>query len=237
MAHGPLYRVPFRRRREGKTNYRSRLGLLKSGEARVVVRTSNRNVTVQFVNYDEKGDQVVASAEARELPEMGYPAAGSNTPSAYLAGRLAAIRAKEAGVASGVLDLGLAQPHKGGIIFSALKGVVDGGIEVPIEVVGMDVSRVNDLIRMRERLVDDGNVVCQYHMSVLAHGPQHLRQRQRGTNRIAVRARMRSHNKAVALFYLLQYPGELVHDHLFLTFFDPAQQLINTRAILLGTVQ
>jgi large subunit ribosomal protein L18 len=131
MAHGPLYRVSFRRRREGKTNYRTRLGLLKSGEARVVVRTSNHNVIVQFVNYDEQGDQVVATAESRELPELGYPAAGSNTPSAYLAGRLAATRAKEAGVTSGVLDIGLAQPHKGGVVFGALKGVVDGGIDVP----------------------------------------------------------------------------------------------------------
>jgi large subunit ribosomal protein L18 len=131
MAQGPLYRVPMRRRREGKTDYRRRLGLLKSGETRVVVRTSNRNVVIQFVNYDEKGDVVVASAEARELPEMGYKAAGNNTPSAYLAGRLAATRAKEAGVASGVLDLGLAHPHRGGVIFSALKGVVDGGIQVP----------------------------------------------------------------------------------------------------------
>src|SRR5438874_383253 len=104
MAHGPLYRVGFRRRREGKTDYRRRLGLLKSGESRVVVRTSNSNVVVQFVHYDEKGDVVAAQAEARELPKLGYESAGSNTPSAYLTGRLAATRAKEAGVSSGVLD-------------------------------------------------------------------------------------------------------------------------------------
>ena len=131
MAHGPLYRVNFRRRREGSTDYRRRLALLKSGEHRVVVRTSNRNVIVQFVEYDEKGDKVVATAEARELTELGYAAAGNNTPSAYLTGRLAAKRAKEAGVENGVLDLGRASPHKGGVIFGALKGVVDGGVEVP----------------------------------------------------------------------------------------------------------
>lgn len=131
MAHGPLYRVPFRRRREGATDYRRRLALLKSGETRVVVRTSNRNVIVQFVAYDESGDKIVASAEARELTELGYPAAGNNTPSAYLTGRLAAKRAKEAGVDTGVLDLGRASPHKGGVIFGALKGVVDAGVEVP----------------------------------------------------------------------------------------------------------
>ncbi|HET6405776.1 MAG TPA: 50S ribosomal protein L18 [Candidatus Thermoplasmatota archaeon] len=131
MAHGPLYRVPLRRRREGATDYRRRLALLKSGETRVVVRTTNRNVIVQFVEYDEKGDKIVASAEARELPELGYAAAGNNTPSAYLTGRLAAKRAKDAGIETGVLDLGRAAPHKGGVIFGALKGVVDGGVQVP----------------------------------------------------------------------------------------------------------
>lgn len=131
MAHGPLYRVPFRRRREGKTDYRTRLALLKSGETRVVVRSSNRNVVVQFVNYTEQGDVVVAAAEARELPEMGYKPAGNNTPSAYLTGRLAAVRAKEAGVEAGVLDIGRANPQKGGVLFGALKGVVDGGVEIP----------------------------------------------------------------------------------------------------------
>lgn len=131
MAQGPLYRVPMRRRREGKTDYRTRLALLKSGEVRVVVRTTNRSVTVQFVTYDESGDKVAASAVSNELGELGYKTAGNNTPSAYLTGRLAASRAKAAGVASGVLDLGRAQPHKGGVVFGALKGVVDGGIEVP----------------------------------------------------------------------------------------------------------
>jgi large subunit ribosomal protein L18 len=131
MAHGPLYRVAFRRRREGKTDYRTRLALLKSGESRVVVRNTNRNVIVQFVNYDEKGDVVVATAEARELLEMGYKSAGNNTPSAYLPGRLAATRAKEAGVEAGVLDIGRANPQKGGVLFGALKGVIDGGIAVP----------------------------------------------------------------------------------------------------------
>ncbi|MEA3199244.1 MAG: large subunit ribosomal protein [Thermoplasmata archaeon] len=141
MAHGPLYRVGFRRRREGKTDYRRRLGLLKSGETRVVVRTTNSNVIVQFVNYDETGDQIVASAEARELKEMGYTGA-NNTPSAYLTGLLGAKRAKEAGVGNGVLDLGRANPHKGGVIFGALKGVIDGGVEVPAGDVFPDEARL-----------------------------------------------------------------------------------------------
>ena len=131
MATGPLYRVAFRRRRQGKTDYRTRLALLKGGQTRVVVRRSNTNVIVQFVDYTETGDVIVAQAQARELPELGYKAAGDNSPSAYLTGRLAAKRAKEAGVGEGVLDIGRATPHTGGVLFAALKGVVDGGVEVP----------------------------------------------------------------------------------------------------------
>ncbi|EQD30588.1 50S ribosomal protein L18P, partial [mine drainage metagenome] len=37
MSTGPRYRVAFRRRREGKTDYRARLRLLKSDRPRAVV--------------------------------------------------------------------------------------------------------------------------------------------------------------------------------------------------------
>ena len=46
---GPLYRVPFRRRREMKTDYQQRKRLLKSGKIRFVARPSNKQVLVQFV--------------------------------------------------------------------------------------------------------------------------------------------------------------------------------------------
>ena len=46
MSTGPRFRVHFRRRREGKTDYRVRLRLLKSGTARAVVRFSDRLVRV-----------------------------------------------------------------------------------------------------------------------------------------------------------------------------------------------
>jgi len=36
MATGPRYRVPFRRRREGRTNYHRRLRLLLSKKPRMV---------------------------------------------------------------------------------------------------------------------------------------------------------------------------------------------------------
>jgi large subunit ribosomal protein L18 len=132
MAHGARYRVPFRRRREGRTDYKRRVALLKSRQARVVVRRSLTNVRVQVVAYDATGDKVLASADGRELAALGLAGtSGKSVPAAYLTGLLAGKRAKDAGVTEAVLDLGRQVPNKGGRIFAALKGVVDAGLEVP----------------------------------------------------------------------------------------------------------
>ncbi|MDG6220520.1 MAG: 50S ribosomal protein L18 [Candidatus Thermoplasmatota archaeon] len=131
MSQGPRYRVPFRRRKEGKTNFVRRRNLLLSEKTRVVVRRSSRYIRVQFVNYDEKGDQVIATAFSRELPQYGWEGSGKSIPAAYLTGYLAAKRAAKSGLEEAVMDIGLHNPHPKGRIFSALKGVTDAGIEVP----------------------------------------------------------------------------------------------------------
>ena len=46
MSQGPRYRIKLRRRREGRTDYRHRLALLKSGETRIAVRRSLKNIRV-----------------------------------------------------------------------------------------------------------------------------------------------------------------------------------------------
>jgi large subunit ribosomal protein L18 len=131
MAAGPRTRVPFRRRREGKTNYRARLGLLKSGQTRVVVRRSNGNVTVQFVDWAEEGDSVRVTAVGQELAKLGWKGSAKNTPAAYLTGLLAGQRAAAAGIEDAVLDIGRHAPVRGSKVFAALKGVLDAGIDVP----------------------------------------------------------------------------------------------------------
>jgi large subunit ribosomal protein L18 len=131
MATGPRYKVPFRRRREGRTDYRQRQRLLRGRVPRAVVRTSLRNVSVQIVGFDPKGDEVIASAHSRELRGMGWEKATGNLPAAYLVGYLAGKRAVKAGVESSVLDIGLKEPSKGASAFAALKGLLDAGIEVP----------------------------------------------------------------------------------------------------------
>ena len=132
MSNGPAYKVPFRRRREGKTDYRTRLKLLKSNQPRAVVRFSGGRVLVAVTTYDPKGDRVVAAAESAELTKVGYPDHGLvSTPAAYLTGYLAGMRAKRAGHETAVLDAGLRRPAQGGRLLSALKGLLDAGIVIP----------------------------------------------------------------------------------------------------------
>lgn len=131
MAKGPTYRVHFRRRREGKTDYRKRLKLLLSSRPRLVVRLTNKNVIVQVINYDPKGDRVVSSAISQELKKLGWKRGTKNLPASYLTGYLAARRALAKGVKSAVLDIGLCRPTAGARVFSALKGAVDAGMDVP----------------------------------------------------------------------------------------------------------
>ncbi len=131
MAQGPTYRVKFRRRREGKTNYYRRRRLLLSRNPRLVVRKTNTNTIVQIVNASVVGDSTVASAVSTELGKHGWTAGTGNVPAAYLTGFLAGLRAKSQGVKEAVLDVGLNPPVKGSRIYAALKGALDAGLDVP----------------------------------------------------------------------------------------------------------
>jgi large subunit ribosomal protein L18 len=132
MSQGPRYHVHFRRRREGKTDYRVRLRLLKSDRSRAVVRCSGRRVRVAIVEYDPVGDRVVAAADSVELGTIQFPVASlASTPAAYLTGYLAGLRAKSSGTEEAILDAGLRHPTAGGRLSAALKGLLDAGLNVP----------------------------------------------------------------------------------------------------------
>jgi len=125
------HNVPVRRKREGKTNYKTRLKLLKSGKPRLVVRTSLNYTTVQIIDYRPEGDKVIVSASSKDLDEMGWKFSKSNVPAAYLTGLLAGKKAIGAGVDESILDVGLKHPTKGSKIYSCLKGVIDAGLKIP----------------------------------------------------------------------------------------------------------
>ncbi|MEM3441529.1 MAG: 50S ribosomal protein L18 [Candidatus Bathyarchaeia archaeon] len=132
MARSSIYRVPLRRRREGKTDYRARKALILSEKPRLVVRCSLKNTTVEIIVAKPHGDEVLASAHSRELTnKYGWKAPAGNVPAAYLTGLLCGLKAKTKDVEEAVLDIGLAAPTKGAKVFAALKGILDAGVEVP----------------------------------------------------------------------------------------------------------
>jgi large subunit ribosomal protein L18 len=129
----PLKRLKFRRHREGKTNYRYRLRLLRSGLPRAVVRKTTTHTYVQFAKYEPQGDRIITSASTIEIRKLGWTASTSTTPAAYLTGLLAGLRATKRNIQTAVLDIGLQKPVKGCKVFAALKGIVDGGVEIPYD--------------------------------------------------------------------------------------------------------
>lgn len=131
MAHGSKYKVAFRRRREGKTNYATRMKLVDVDKARLVVRVSNANVIVQVINVAKDGDVTVASAHSKEVNKLGWKAGNKNTSAVYLTAYLCGKKAVAAGVDYAVADIGLKSPIKGAKVFAAVKGAADAGLNVP----------------------------------------------------------------------------------------------------------
>ncbi len=134
MATGPSYRVPYRRRKEGKTDYQQRKALILSKLPRIVVRGSLRHISAQIVKAKTTGDEVIASANSGQLTKTyGWKGGCGNLSVAYLTGLLCGHRAVAHGVKKAVLDIGLQLPSRGARVFAVLKGVLDAGVVVPHE--------------------------------------------------------------------------------------------------------
>ncbi|MFO7677306.1 MAG: 50S ribosomal protein L18 [Thermoplasmatota archaeon] len=134
MKAGPRYHVKPRRHRQGRTDYRQRLRLLRSRKPRIVVRKSNKNIIVQFVEYVPQGDRIHISTVSNELvKKYNWKHSVSTIPAAYLTGLIAGKKAVEKGITQGVLDIGRYPPTRGNKLFATLKGVVDAGIECPYD--------------------------------------------------------------------------------------------------------
>ncbi len=131
MATGPSYKVPFRRRRESKTDYHARRRMVGSGRPRLVVRKTGTRIIVQLMEALPEGDRSVAAADSRQLKQFGWNAGIKNIPAAYLTGFLAGHRAIKNGVTAAIVDIGLTTPIPGSRIFSAVRGVIDAGITIP----------------------------------------------------------------------------------------------------------
>ncbi len=123
--------LKFKRSRSNRTNYRFRLKTLLSHKPRLVVRPSSRDVTVQLVEYNAKGDAVRVTVRASNLRKLGWQYGTGNVPAAYLCGYFAGIKAKKAGIKQAVLDIGGQISVGGSRIYAVVKGALDAGLEIP----------------------------------------------------------------------------------------------------------
>lgn len=166
-AYFSRYQVKYRRRREGKTDFHARRAMVTQAKNkynapkyRLVVRFSNRYVTVQVVAAKIQGDVVLAHASSKELPKYGIKHGLGNWTAAYATGLLVARRVlkkfgldeKYEGVTEPdgeftetekldeedaprpfkvFLDVGLKRTSTGARVFAAMKGASDGGLYVP----------------------------------------------------------------------------------------------------------
>ncbi len=131
MATRKPKKVLYRRKSEGRTNYKKRMRILLSNKLRVVVRFTNTKVLAQITKFTGAGDLVLVGVDSDALKKLGWNYSLKNFPAAYLTGLLLAKKAIASGIKEGVLDTGFSTPFKGGRAYAFLKGAVDGGLDIP----------------------------------------------------------------------------------------------------------
>merc|ERR1712048_379784 len=164
-AYFKRFQVKFRGRREGKTDYYARKRLVvhdknkyNTPKYRMIVRSSNKDITCQIAYARLEGDRIVAAAYSHELPRYGVKVGLTNYAAAYCTGLLLARRVLKQlnldeayqgndsidgekymvednddgpGAFRACLDVGLARTTTGAKVFGAMKGAADGGLDIP----------------------------------------------------------------------------------------------------------
>merc|ERR1712039_184761 len=125
---------------------------------RMIVRSSNTDICCQIAYARLEGDIVICAAYSHELPRYGVKVGLTNYAAAYCTGLLLARRVLTKfsldtvyegntsvdgsmfcvedqdggpGAFRACLDVGLARTSTGAKVFAALKGAVDGGLDIP----------------------------------------------------------------------------------------------------------
>ncbi|MGM5479996.1 MAG: 50S ribosomal protein L18 [Nanobdellota archaeon] len=121
--------VKYRRKREGRTYYKRRLGLLKSGKPRLVIRRTNSGVIVQIASYHPDGDKIMTTFHSRNISSYGWKYSTKSIPACYLAGMVVGASIKNS-VSELVPDIGLQSSASGTRLYAVIKGVIDAGVKV-----------------------------------------------------------------------------------------------------------
>jgi len=132
--------VDLRRKREKKTNYKKRLKYLKSKKYRIVIRRSNKYITIQLVKYEENGDKTLLSINSKMLSKVGWEGSFKNREAAYLSGYLFGMKCLKEDLKEGIIDLGLQNfNNKTGKLAAVIKGIKDSGMNIKV---GFDLDKV-----------------------------------------------------------------------------------------------
>lgn len=144
MKLSPRYKMPFKRRREGKTDYNKRLKLLKSRKRRLVIRKSLKYITAQVIEFDKKGDKILTAVTSKELKKLGWKFACDNIPASYLTGLLIGKKSLNKNINEVILNGGLYPSIKGSRIYAVVKGAKDAGLRISV---GTEVLPSDDRIK------------------------------------------------------------------------------------------
>ena len=130
-------RVEKRRRRESKTDYRLRIGLLKSGKPRIVFRKTNRYVIGQCIESENAQDVVRVGVTSKDLLKHGWPKENlgslKSMPACYLTGLLLGKRILKKIKHDCILDIGMLRSIKKSRVYAFVKGVIDSGVKMNVE--------------------------------------------------------------------------------------------------------
>lgn len=138
-----IVNIDYRRKREGKTNYKKRLRYLLSGRERIVVRHGLSSTTCQLVAYSENGDMVIFTTSSQEIKKLGYRGHTGNIPCAYLTGLLHGRKMIAKKVSSAIIDLGFHPSIRANRSYACIAGILDAGIKINVSA---------DMLPSKERL-------------------------------------------------------------------------------------
>merc|ERR1712109_150405 len=141
MGYFKRYQVKFRRRREGKTDYFARKRLVvqdknkyNTPKYRMIVRSSNTDVTCQIAYARLEGDIVICTGLllARRILQK-FKLDSVYEGNTNVDGSMYAVEDNDDGPGAfrACLDVGLARTSTGAKVFAAMKGAVDGGLDIP----------------------------------------------------------------------------------------------------------
>jgi len=131
MARNRKYTIKLKRKKNKKTDYKLRMNLLKSNLPRLLIRKSLRYILIQIIKSENSQDKVIISSTSKELKKFGWNYDLKNIPSSYLSGFLFGKKAMKNNINAAILDVGLHKSVAKSRIYSALKGCIDAGLNVP----------------------------------------------------------------------------------------------------------